>query len=102
MPSKHAIGIKGDNGVELLIHVGIDTVELKGQHFTAHIAKGAHVKTGDLLLEFDMAAILAAGYDVTTPVLVTNPRSYTSIERVAGDSVQEAQPLYAALGEPVK
>lgn len=70
--TKHALGITSDDGMELLIHVGMDTVQLEGQHFTTHVEQGQHVSKGDLLLEFDMAAIKAAGYSLITPIVVTN------------------------------
>ncbi|MDK8642139.1 beta-glucoside-specific PTS transporter subunit IIABC [Niallia taxi] len=70
--TKHAIGLKSINGCELLIHVGLDTVELKGEFFNAHVSNGQEVKVGDLLLEFDMEQIQKAGYDITTPVIITN------------------------------
>lgn len=75
----HAVGIKADNGVELLIHVGIDTVNLKGQYFTAKAAQGDKIKKGQLLLEFDAEAIKKAGYQTVTPVLVTNAFEYGDI-----------------------
>ncbi|WP_042461589.1 beta-glucoside-specific PTS transporter subunit IIABC [Neobacillus dielmonensis] len=75
-PTNHAIGITTDEGAELLIHIGMDTVQLNGQHFTAHTKQGARVEKGQLLIEFDIAAIKAAGYPVTTPVVVTNPDQY--------------------------
>jgi len=78
-PSGHAIGITSDNGVEILIHVGKDTVKLRGQFFTPKKKQGEQVKKGDLLLEFDMDAIRAAGYDLTTPVIVTNSGSYLDV-----------------------
>lgn len=74
--TKHALGLTSAEGVELLIHVGINTVELGGQHYTAHVENGSQVKKGDLLVEFDIAAIKAAGYDVTTPVIITNTADY--------------------------
>ncbi len=77
--TKHAIGLTGTDGASLLIHVGIDTVKLNGEPFTAHVQQGDTVKKGDLLLSFDIAAIKNAGYDVTTPVLVTNAFDYDEI-----------------------
>lgn len=68
----HAIGFATEKGAELLIHVGMNTVKLEGKFFTAHTETGAQVKKGDLLLEFDMEKIKDAGYDLTTPVIVTN------------------------------
>nr|WP_026590600.1 beta-glucoside-specific PTS transporter subunit IIABC [Bacillus sp. UNC437CL72CviS29] len=75
-PTNHAIGITTDQGVELLIHIGMDTVQLGGKYFTAHIAQGARVEKGRLLIEFDIASIQAEGYMVTTPVVITNPDKY--------------------------
>ena len=71
--TKHAIGLVSDDGVEILIHVGVNTVELQGKHFTPLKQSGDKVKAGDRLLEFDMDAIKAAGYDLTTAVLVPAP-----------------------------
>ncbi|GAB2532387.1 beta-glucoside-specific PTS transporter subunit IIABC [Gracilibacillus alcaliphilus] len=78
-PTKHAIGITTDYGTELLIHVGMDTVNLNGQFFTGHVEQGDHVNAGDLLIEFDIEQIKKAGYLVTTPVIVTNPDKYQSL-----------------------
>ncbi len=77
--TKHAIGIRSAEGAEILIHVGLDTVKLNGEHFEAKVAQGDTVKKGQLLLEFDEAAIKAAGYDTTTPVLVTNAAEFGKI-----------------------
>ncbi|GFI10803.1 PTS system trehalose-specific EIIBC component [Lachnospiraceae bacterium] len=71
--TKHAIGLVSESGTEILIHVGINTVELNGKHFTALKESGAKVKAGERLLEFDMDAIKAEGYDITTAVLVSAP-----------------------------
>ena len=71
-PSLHAIGITSDSGVELLIHIGINTVQLEGKGYTAHIKQGDHVECGQLLVEFDMDYITSEGYSLETPVLVTN------------------------------
>ena len=78
-PTKHAIGLHSSAGVDLLVHVGLDTVNLEGKHFTAHVEQGAQIKKGDVLIEFDEAAIRAAGYDTTTPVVVTNAADYGTI-----------------------
>ena len=71
-PTKHALGMQCANGLELLIHVGLNTVELKGKYFTAHVKDGDTVKKGQLLLECDIEQVRQAGYPLTTPVLVTN------------------------------
>ncbi|MGV0359632.1 sucrose-specific PTS transporter subunit IIBC [Corynebacterium mastitidis] len=77
-PSGHAFAVRGQDAdgkpVDVLMHIGFDTVNLKGQHFTPHKAKGDEVRAGDLLCEFDMAAIRAAGYELTTPVVVSNSK----------------------------
>lgn len=83
--TKHAIGIHADNGADILIHVGIDTVKLGGKFFDAKIAQGDRVKRGQLLLEFDPAGIKGAGYDTTTPVLVTNAFEYDKVTVALGD-----------------
>lgn len=75
----HALGMRTKDGVELLIHIGLNTVELKGKYFQTHIRQGDHVKKGDLLISFDMEAIQKAGYDITTPVLVSNTGDYLDI-----------------------
>jgi len=86
--TKHAIGLKSTDGVELLIHVGMDTVKLKGEHFTAQAAQGDKVKKGQVLLTFDPAAIREAGYDTTTPVVVTNAAEFADITvELGGGSV---------------
>ncbi|GGO02385.1 beta-glucoside-specific PTS transporter subunit IIABC [Saccharibacillus kuerlensis] len=78
-PSKHAIGITSDGGAEILIHVGINTVKLKGEYFTALIEQGARVSAGDILLRFDLGRIQEAGFEVITPVIVTNGDRYLEI-----------------------
>lgn len=80
----HAVGLTCDNGAELLIHVGIDTVNLDGKHYTGHVEDGQRVKAGDLLLEFDIAAIEKEGYRTITPVIVTNSDDYAEVERKNG------------------
>lgn len=77
--TKHAIGLISENGVEVLIHVGIDTVKLNGEHFKAYVESGQEVKQGDLLLEFDIDAIQAAGYETITPIIITNTAQYLDI-----------------------
>ena len=76
-----------DDGVEILLHIGIDTVKLGGQYFEAHVSDGQEVKKGDLLISFDMDKIKAAGYKVTTPLIIGNTDDYVSVEPVAQNSV---------------
>jgi PTS system beta-glucosides-specific IIC component len=78
-PTKHAIGLISDNGLELLIHIGLDTVQLDGKYFEAHVEQGAKVKRGDKLVSFDIKAIEEAGFSVETPVIVTNSADYLDI-----------------------
>lgn len=84
----HAIGLKSNDGAEILIHVGLDTVNLRGKYFTPHIKSGDPVKKGQLMLEFDAEVIKAAGYDITTPVIISNTYDYRSVEAVTGQDVQ--------------
>lgn len=77
--SHHAIGIKADSGVEVLIHIGIDTVELKGKHFSPKMAVGDRVEVGDLLVVADVAAIEEAGYNTATMVIITNTFDYLDV-----------------------
>ncbi|MGT2958310.1 PTS beta-glucoside transporter subunit EIIBCA [Streptococcus bovimastitidis] len=76
-PTKHAVGLVSTDGVELLMHIGMDTVNLEGKGFTAHVSQGDYVKAGDKLISFDMDAIKEAGYPTETPVIVTNQDAYT-------------------------
>ena len=85
--TKHAVGLTADSGVELLIHIGINTVELEGKFYTAHVKDGDHVKKGQTLITFDMDQIKAAGYDVTTPLIVTNSDDYSEITAVAEGTI---------------
>lgn len=78
--TKHAIGLETSDGVELLIHIGMDTVKLNGEPFTVYVEAGETVKAGGLLVEFDMDKIKAAGLDTVTPVIVTDPGKYKSIK----------------------
>ncbi|EIY4993468.1 PTS beta-glucoside transporter subunit IIABC [Klebsiella quasipneumoniae] len=91
--TKHAIGLQSESGIELLIHVGIDTVKLDGVPFTAHVKEGDRVQAGDLLIEFDRQAILDAGYDLATPIIISNSDDYREIDTVAPSAVEAGQPL---------
>ncbi|WP_339226131.1 beta-glucoside-specific PTS transporter subunit IIABC [Oceanobacillus sp. FSL K6-2867] len=91
--TKHAIGIKTDNGAEVLIHIGMDTVQLDGEFFEAHIEQGDKVKAGDLLVEFDINKIEEAGYSVTTPIVITNTNEYDRVETVSDDTITKEDVL---------
>ncbi|RSL32178.1 PTS N-acetyl glucosamine transporter subunit IIABC [Salibacterium salarium] len=92
-PTKHAYGITTADGVEILLHIGLNTVELNGQFFTPHVAQGNTVQEGQLLAEFDVNRIKEAGYDMSTPVIITNAEDNQEIyssaegERQPGDSL---------------
>ncbi|MDO5120353.1 MAG: PTS glucose transporter subunit IIA, partial [Coriobacteriales bacterium] len=83
-PTNHAVGIVSNDGIEILIHIGVDTVELNGEPFTAHVAAGDAVKAGQLLIEADLDAITAAGKPTATMVIVTNTDDYAAVEPVIG------------------
>ena len=91
--TKHAIGLTSDDGLEILIHIGIDTVKLNGEHFNTHVKAGDKVKVGDILVEFDIEKIKEAGYPIVTPVIITNTDSYENIETLADGSVKEKEKL---------
>lgn len=85
--TKHAVSMTTTEGVELLVHIGLDTVALKGEHFTAHKGNGDAVKKGDLLISVDLEAVKAAGYDVITPMVVCNTSDYQTVEAVTDTEV---------------
>lgn len=95
MDTKHGIMFQTDQGVELLIHIGLETVNLKGKYFTSHVSSGSSVKAGDLLVEFDLDAIKKEGYNPITPVVVTNGDDYIRSVNMAksGEKVQHGDCL---------
>ncbi|KHL93870.1 PTS beta-glucoside transporter subunit IIA [Paenibacillus sp. IHB B 3415] len=95
--SGHAIGLVSDSGAEMLIHIGIDTVKLKGLHFSPKVTAGTKVSVGDLLMEFDHVEIEKAGYSTITPVIITNIQQYNSILPSGRSSVKEKELLYTVL-----
>ncbi|WP_436677149.1 sucrose-specific PTS transporter subunit IIBC [Lactiplantibacillus plantarum] len=97
--SHHAYGIKTTAGAEILIHLGLDTVNLNGEHFTTNVQKGDTVHQGDLLGTFDVAALKAANYDPTVMLVVTNTANYANVERLKVTNVQAGEQL-VALTEP--
>lgn len=78
-PTLHAVGLTADNGMEMLIHIGFDTVKLNGEPFKARVKQGDYVKKGDLLLDFDIEKIKAAGCGIATPVIITNTDNYLDV-----------------------
>ena len=97
--TKHAVGMTTDDGVELLLHIGIDTVKLGGKYFEAHVAPEATDKKGDLLVSFDMEAIKAEGYPLTTPMIVCNTDDYAYIEMLTSGAVENGTDLLKVQGE---
>ena len=101
-PTKHAYGMKTDEGAEVLIHLGINTVNLKGKYFTSNVKQGAVVKKGDLLGTFDLNEIESAGYDATVMLVITNTTDFSSVETIAdkvktGDDILQLTPPETAL-----
>lgn len=90
-PTKHAIGIKRADGLELLIHIGLDTVNLDGKYFESFVAAGDQVKAGDLLVKFDIDKIKEAGYDITTPIIVTNSHKYRNIKVLNKSKIEKCE-----------
>lgn len=91
--TKHAIGITSEDGLELLIHIGIDTVNLQGKYFTAHVEVGTQVKKGDLMISFEGEKIQKEGYDIITPVLIANMAQFTSINVQKNGKATVGEPL---------
>ena len=96
-PTGHAVGIVDENGVELLIHIGIDTVKLEGRYFTAHVKDGDVVRKGDLLVEFDRRAVEAEGYDTVIAVLVTNSQEFLDVIPAQAGAVKAGQQLFTVV-----
>ncbi|MCI6676240.1 MAG: glucose PTS transporter subunit IIA [Clostridiales bacterium] len=91
--TKHAIGLKSDDGVEVLIHIGLDTVKLEGKYYDVKVKVGDRVTVGDLLVTFDIPSIKKAGYPVVTPVIISNTADYQQIKKAASGTVQETDAL---------
>jgi len=87
--TKHALTIISDQGAEILIHIGLETVKLKGQYFTTYVQSGQKVIVGDLLVEFDLEAIIKAGFDSVTPMVICNMEAYTEIKTTVGNNEKE-------------
>ncbi len=96
-PTKHAIGLVSDNGMELLIHIGLDTVQLNGKFFEAHVSQGDHVTRGQTLITFDLEAIKRAGYTTQTPIVITNTSDYLDILETQSEEVTLDSELITAL-----
>lgn len=91
MDTKHAVCIQGEDGLELIVHAGLDTVELNGKYYQTYEEIGDQVKAGDVLLEFDLEEITKAGYDVTTPIVITNLGDYKITKCLTGQQVKAGE-----------
>ncbi len=97
--TKHAIGLLADDGADVLLHIGIDTVKLEGKYFTTRVAQDQRVKKGDLLISFDIDAIKKAGYKVTTPMIIANTDEYSAIKPLlSGGDVSVGTPILEVKG----
>ncbi|HOO75159.1 MAG TPA: PTS glucose transporter subunit IIA, partial [Tepiditoga sp.] len=96
-PTGHAIGIKTDLGAEILIHIGMDTVKLNGKYFTKKVNQGDRVKKGQILLEFDINGIKKEGYEIITPVVITNTNIYNDIVYETGKETNFGETLITLL-----
>lgn len=85
----HAIGLTSDFGAEILMHIGFDTVKLKGKHFKAYVNEGEKVKRGDKLIEFDIGKIKSEGFDITTPVVVCNYDKFNDLSYKINETTTE-------------
>ncbi len=97
--TRHAVGLSTESGMELLIHIGINTVELGGKYYTAHVKDGDHVKKGQLLVSFEMDKIKETGYDVTTPLIVTNTDDYRDVKTLHEGTVTPADKVLEIVKE---
>lgn len=96
-PTKHAIGIVSEEGVEILLHIGMDTVQLEGKHFELHKKVNNHVCVGDLILSFDIDAIEKEGYSVVTPIIITNTADYLDIISCKDNQVKQGDNILTVL-----
>ena len=94
----HAYSIVAENGAELLIHVGVDTVKLKGKYFNPKVKEGDIVKAGDLIAEFDLEQIVAEGYEITTPVIVSNTSDFLDVVVIKEEDVVKGEPIFTIVG----
>ena len=93
MPSKHAVGLRTHDGMEMLMHIGLDTVKLEGKYFKAVAKEGQTVKKGDTIIEFDLDAVKQAGFDTITPILIINADDYKAITPVRMGEISIGQQL---------
>ncbi len=92
-PTKHAIGMTSNDGVEVIIHIGLDTVELEGKYFESHVNDGQKVAAGDKIISFNLGEIIGAGYDITTPIVVTNCNNFLDIIETDRSNINQNEEL---------
>lgn len=92
-PTSHAVGITSDEGIEILIHIGRDTVQLGGTYFHKHKQQGDHIKEGDLLLTFEIEEIIKAGYDMETSIIITNTNQFLDVIKIDVEEVHYMEPI---------
>ncbi|AGV73357.1 beta-glucoside-specific PTS transporter subunit IIABC [Lactococcus cremoris] len=98
-PTKHAIGLISDNGLEVLIHVGMDTVQLDGKYFESFVSQNQPVKRGDLLIKFDIEGIKNAGYSTQVPIIITNTQDYAEIELTEKKTIKQNELMVTTYSE---
>ncbi len=98
-PTGHAIGLTTSDGIEVLIHLGMNTVELKGEGFEVLTQQGAQVKKGDLLVKFDIGKIKAAGYSIITPIVITNTNNYAKIMVIDQQKIAHGEELLTIISK---
>lgn len=91
--TKHAVTLRSQEGAEILIHIGLDTVQLKGQHFITYVKAGDKVKAGELLIEFDIDKIKEAGYDTICPMVLCNTTDFLKVKVISKGEVKELEPV---------
>ena len=97
-PTKHAVGLTSVDGVECIIHVGVDTANLQGKHFDVKVQEGQKVKTGDVISQVDLAAVIKEGYSLVTPVLITNSADYLDVlPNEKSGMIVEGEPLLTVI-----
>ncbi len=93
-PTNHAIGVVNPDGVEVLVHIGINTVEMNGEGFKAHVSQGDKVKQGDILIEFDADLIRTKGYASVTPIIITNSADLKSVKKTNQAEIDFSDELF--------
>ena len=96
-PTGHAVGVTSNDGVEVLIHIGMDTVKMEGRGFDKKVKEGDKVTRGQILVEFDMDAVQKAGYSLVTPVIITNTNQFADIVTSASGTVDLADELLVVM-----